>query len=59
MERTIGKTLREQKISAGVGRESQKIIARIDFAIVDFCRVKEVKPFPVVASAGSLNELII
>lgn len=31
----------------------------MDFAIVGFCRVKEVKLFPVMASGESLNELII
>lgn len=41
------------------GGKLHRIIAHMDFAIVGFCRVKEVKPFPAVASGGSLNELII
>lgn len=36
-----------------------RLIAHMDFAIVGFCRVEEVKPFPAVASGESLNELII
>ncbi len=32
------------------GWELRRLIAHMDFAIVGFCRVKEVKPFPVVAS---------
>ena len=35
--------------------ELHRIIGHMDFAIVCFCRVTEVKPFPVVASGESLN----
>lgn len=43
---------------AGPGWELRRLIAHMDFAIADFCRVKGVKPFPVVASGKILNELI-
>lgn len=58
-EDRVKRKVMERNYGGNKCKEIRRLIALMDFAIVGFCRVKAMKPSPVVALGESINELII